>query len=370
MQSIRNVSDIRGAFFYLCPMLDFLIVGLGLSGASTSFLLEQKGYDYVVVDSGQLNSSKVAGGVMNPVILNKFTLAWRAVEQRDLALKFYTDLESYLETKFLSPVEIYRKFSSIEEQNNWFAAGDKPVLSPFLDTTLKASIGKGIKGNFKFGKLNGTARVDTRTMLGALTHKLESMGRLQKEAFVYEDLTLLEDAVAYRGLKARRIIFCEGFGMVKNPFFNSLPLIGNKGEYIIIKAPDLELNVVVKGSVFISPLGDGLFVVGATYNNKDKTWLPSAEARVELEGKLKDMVDISYEVVDQIAGIRPSTGDRRPLVGRHPINNQLYICNGFGSRGVLTAPLAANELLDFIENDSPISEEMDILRFKKRLLRS
>lgn len=377
MELLKNILEYkkrlrfsRGVFFYLCSMLDFIIVGFGLSGASTAFHLEQKGYNYVVFDTGQLNSSMVAGGVMNPVILNKFTLAWRAQEQRDLALKFYSALENYLETKFLSAVEIYRKFASIEEQNNWFAAADKPLLSPFLDTNLKAVVGEGIKGNYKFGKLCGTARVDTRIMLAAHAQKLNNLGRLHKEAFAYEDLALLEDGVEYRGIRAKRIIFCEGFGMVKNPFFNSLPLVGNKGEYIVIKAPALKLNVVVKGSVFISPLGDGLFVVGATYNNQDKTWMPSSEARAELEDKLSDLIDTSYEVVDQLAGIRPSTGDRRPLVGQHPINRQLYICNGFGSRGVLTAPMAVAELLSFIEDSTPISSEMDILRFRKRLLKS
>lgn len=351
-------------------MLDYIIVGLGLSGASMAFRMQKKGYDFLVFDDGANSSSKVAGGVMNPVILNKFTLAWRASEQRDMALEFYGEMERYLDKSFLTPIEIYRKFASIEEQNNWFAAADKPFLAPFMDTRLHSDVEGNIRGEFKFGKLNGTTRVDTRGMLAALEGKLLSLGRLQKEPFNYEELRLIEDGVEYRGVKAKRIVFCEGFGLGENPYFKALPLVGNKGEYIVIKAPTLGLRVVVKASVFISPLGQGLYVVGATYNNKDKTPGPSLEARVELEQKLRMVIDVPFEVVNQLAGIRPTSGDRRPIIGQHPGYSQLYTCNGFGSRGVLTAPMVSDQLIRYMENGTPISPEMDVVRFKKRLLKS
>lgn len=351
-------------------MLDYIIVGLGLSGACAAFRMQKQGYDFLVFDDGELNSSKVAAGVMNPIILNKFTLAWRANEQLDLALEFYADMERYLDKSFLSPIEIYRKFASIEEQNNWFSAADKPLLAPFMDTNLRCSVGENISGEFKFGKLDGTARVDTRVMLGSLEEKLLSLGSFRKEPFNYDYLNLIEGGLEYRGVKAKGIVFCEGFGLRKNPYFNTLPLVGNKGEYIIIKAPDLELSVVVKASVFISPLGDGLYAVGATYNNQDKTPGPTKQARAELEQKLKGIIEVPYEVVNQVAGIRPTSGDRRPIIGQHPKYPHFYTCNGFGSRGVLTAPMASKQLLEYMQNGAPISPEMDLVRFKKRLLKS
>jgi hypothetical protein len=54
------------------------------------------------------------------------------------------------------------------------------------------------------------------------------------------------------------IFFCRGFWDA-NPF--NLPLDGTKGELFIIKAPELNLDVIVNTSVFILPLG-GLFKVG------------------------------------------------------------------------------------------------------------
>jgi hypothetical protein len=55
--------------------------------------------------------------------------------------------------------------------------------------------------------------------------------------------------------------FCRGFGMHANPYFKNLPLDGTKGE-LFIKAPELNLDVIVNTSVFILPLGGDLFKVG------------------------------------------------------------------------------------------------------------
>ena len=92
-----------------------------------------------------------------------------------------------------------------------------------------------------------------------------------QDTFDYNALIFQSDCVEYKNLKAKHIIFAEGFGMHSNPIFNYLPLDGTKGELFIIKAPDLDLDVIINTSVFILPLGNHLFKVGATYNWKDKT---------------------------------------------------------------------------------------------------
>lgn len=347
-------------------MLDYIIVGLGLSGAAFASQLEDKGRSFIVFDEGGSNSSKVAGGMMNPVILKRFTLAWNADEQLATANAFYRNLEKKTGSFFIRPVELYRKFSSAEEQNNWFEAADNRRLASFLDTDLKFDLNPAIPADHGFGKVLETQRLDTRTFLDSYAAYLSSLGNLQKEVFNYDDLEVLEDAVSYRGIKAKRIIFCEGFGIRKNAFFKYLPLTGNKGEYIIIRSPDLKLYTTIKSSVFISPAGNDLYAVGATYSHSDKSSDPTAEAREELETKLKKLITVPYTVVDQVAGIRPSTVDRRPLVGQHPTLKKLFCCNGFGSRGVIIAPTVASDLLEFIEESKPLPAEIDLSRFTRK----
>jgi glycine oxidase len=348
-------------------MKDYIIVGLGLSGAALAFRLEKMGRSFVVYDDESQEASKVAGGFMNPVILKRFTLAWKADEQMPMATAFYGEMEELLKKTFLGPLEIYRRFSSIEEQNNWFAAADKPKLAPYLDTKLVPRLNPHIPSPYSFGKVLNTKRIDPRGLLETYAAHLEENELLRKESFDHDALQLTHEGVEYKGISAKNVIFCEGFGLLQNPYFKYLPLRGNKGEYILIKAPGLDLQVGVKSSVFIFPTEEkDIYAVGATYSNTDKTPDPSETARQQLVEKLHDLIDVDFEVVHQVAGLRPSTIDRRPLVGRHPVHSQLYCCNGFGSRGILLAPMISKELLGFIEEGVPLTAEVDISRFTRK----
>ena len=40
--------------------------------------------------------------------------------------------------------------------------------------------------------------------------------------------------------------------MVNNPYFKQLPLVGSKGQILIIKAPELKSQAILKGPIFIA----------------------------------------------------------------------------------------------------------------------
>ena len=346
-------------------MLDYIIVGSGLSGIAVAENLLSRNKKILVFDDHSQASSTVAGGIYNPVILKRFTLAWNADEQLDTALSFYSSLEEKLDISLIQALPIYRKFHSIEEQNNWFAAMDKPFLGRFLDEKLVSSINSNIPSSHSFGLIKETGVVNTEFLLEKYRTYLTEINSFQQETFDYDGFEVKSEYCSYKNWKAKKVIFCDGFGLKKNPYFNYLPLNGNKGEYLIIKAEKLKLEVVVKSSVFIIPLGEDLYKVGATYNNWDKTKEPTQEGKEYLLEKLKGFLKCDFEVVDQVAGIRPATNDRKPLVGKHPKYANLYCCNGFGSRGVLIGPTVSAELINYIEDSLTLSDEININRYAK-----
>ena len=107
-----------------------------------------------------------------------------------------------------------------------------------------------------------------------------------KECFQHPNLKIEKEGVSYEGLRARAAIFCEGFGLQKNPYFNYLPLNGTKGELVRIHAPELKETRVIKSGVFLIPLGEDRYLVGATYSWKDKSPGPTEAAREEILTKL------------------------------------------------------------------------------------
>ncbi len=347
-------------------MLDYIIVGAGLSGIAVAEKLIDAGKNIRVFENNSQSSSTVAGGIYNPVILKRFTLAWEADEQLKTAIPFYRSLEEKLKISVIREMPIYRKFHSVEEQNNWFEAMDKPSVAAFLSPKLLSDLNPNIPSDFSFGMVKDTGVINTELLLDSYRKYLKDLDAFISEDFQYDMLQLKNDQFSYKGFQAKRIIFCDGFGMTKNPFFNNLPLNGNKGEYLIIKSEALKLEVAVKSSVFILPLGNNLYKVGATYSNKDKTSEPTAAAKEYLLEKLRALITCDFEVVGQVAGIRPATADRKPLVGEHPEYKGMYCCNGFGSRGVLIGPTVARKLIDSIENEIPIPSNIDIRRFVKK----
>lgn len=348
----------------IIPMLDYLIVGSGLAGISFSEIALQNNKSILVINDTSQNSSKIAGGLYNPVILKRFSEVWQASSQLELLTEFYSGIEFKLGVKLDFKLPLLRKFHSVEEQNNWFIASDKLNLSKFLSTNLITSKLNAIDSPFNFGEVLHSGYLDTALLLDVYRDYLISKNLLLNETFDYSLLEKSKEFVSYKNYKAKNIVFAEGFGMLSNPFFSKLPLDGTKGELLLIKAPQLNLDVIVKSAIFIIPVGIDLYKVGATYNWEDKTNIPTEAAKKELVDQLKELIQCEFEIIEHYAGVRPTVKDRRPLVGTHPMYANIHVLNGLGTRGVMLAPAMASCLFNYIENNVPLDPMIDIKRIK------
>jgi hypothetical protein len=304
----------------------------------------------------------VASGLYNPVVLKRFNKAWDAEKHLPVAMSAYEELELFLGIKIDYKLPIYRLFSSIEEQNNWIIASDKIPLKPYLISNIKSNINQNIYAPYGYGEVKNTGRIDTKLLLESYSNVLNNEKLISHESFEYDKLKI-SNKLVYKAIESENIIFSEGFGVRQNPFFNYLPIEGTKGELIIINAPKLNSEVIIKSSVFIIPIGKNNYLVGSTYAWDDFNNDPTINAKNKLLNKLDKLILCPYKVVYQRAGIRPTVIDRRPLVGQHKSHENLYILNGLGSRGVLIAPTVANALINFIEDKLPLQKEINISRF-------
>lgn len=344
--------------------VDYIIVGLGLAGVAFVEELLAAKKTFIVFEDDSQTSSLVAGGVYNPVILKRFTPVWNAKEQLEIAMPFYEKLEQKFKTKFDEKFLIKKVFKSVEDENNWFSSLDNPKLENFLDEKLDAKSYEGIIADFNFGNVKEAGRVDTRKLVETYRNYLQENNNIKFEQFEHQKIKFSEDALLYKGITANRIVFCEGFGMKQNLFFNYLPLNEVKGELITIHAPDLNIDFLLKSTLFVLPLGNNNYKIGATFNWKDKTSNPSKEGKYELVEKLRKVINVPYSIIEQTAGVRPTVKDRRPLVGKHPAYPNLTILNGLGTRGVMIAPTMAKELYNHLENGADLDAVSDIKRFE------
>lgn len=345
-------------------MKDFIIVGAGLAGISFAETAILNNRTFTVISDDSQNSSWVAAGLYNPVILKRFSLPQDAAVHLEYMVPFYERIQERLGVKFNHHLPVYRKFTSIEEQNNWFQAADKPALEPFLFPKIVHTQYSGLPAPFGFGKVLHTGYVDTVALLEAYHNYLKEDYCLLEDTFDYSVLKIEDDYVEYRGIRACHIVFAEGFGIHANPYFKHLPLDGTKGELLLIKAPGLNLDVAVNASIFILPLGNDIYKMGATYEWYDKTAIPTQAGKDELIEKLDELISCEYEILEHLAGIRPTVKDRKPLIGTHPEYKRVHLLNGLGTRGVMLGPSMAKELYESIISGNPVRKEVGLHRFK------
>ena len=345
--------------------VDYIIVGCGLAGIAFCEQLRKNHKSFVVFDNNSQVSSSVAGGLYNPVILKRFTPVWKSEIQMKTSIPMYLDIERRLGVHLDYKIPVLRLFKSVEEQNNWFTASDKPDLSPWLSTSIINNSNSFIDAEFGFGEVLETGRIDTPKLIQSYRQDLNSKSLLVSEAFNYSNLDHNNELITYNSIEAKNIVFAEGYGISKNPFFNYLPLKGTKGELLIIHAPKLKIDFVLKSSVFVIPIGEDNYIIGATYNREDKTNNPTNVGKEQLLTKLETFLNCEFEVIDHVAGIRPTVSDRRPLIGIHKEYKNMFLLNGLGTRGVMIAPYVAKQLFDFIEKDLLLDKEVNIERFEE-----
>jgi len=344
--------------------VDFLIIGQGLAGTLLAFDLLDRGKRVLVVSDPSLPcASRVAAGLYNPVTGNKLVKTWKADALFPELETYYRKLENLLEAKFLHTTGIYRPFASLEEQNDWMAKSADPSFSGFVNKVVSSSHNSGLFHDPFGGVYLKTAGfVNTNIFLNAAKKYLNDKGCLIEELFLEGNLTLLRGSISYKEISAGSVVLANGLGAAQVSLFSWLPFHPLKGEILEVKT-NLREEMVFNRGCFMLPTEEGLWKVGSTYNWRQPDYEPSVQGKNELLEKLNHLFKSDVEIVVHRAGIRPSTADRRPLVGRHPKHRQVVIFNGLGTKGVSLGPYFASELGNYLVNQCPLSKDVDIERY-------
>lgn len=344
---------------------DYIIVGQGLAGSCLALELSKIGNRIIVFDDPQgNNSSKVAGGLINPITGRKMVLTWKAHELFPFLEKFYKDAEQTLAGKFYFQTPIYRPFVSIEEQNEWQGKSVDISFKPFIEAVkTKKETEEIVNDPFGGLLLKKSGYLDTKVFLNKVSKWLESSESLINEKFDIDYLNFIQNGVVYKDIEAKKVIFCDGVEGGKNPYFQNIKFRPVKGEVLKIKMDEV-LDKVYNRGLFVMPR-NGSNTVGSNYNHKDLSWEPTVSGKQEIENKLKLLLLKPFRTIGHIAGVRPSIVDRRPVLGNSQDKDQLVIFNGLGTKGVSLAPFFANHLVNWLCNGHPLDEEINVSRFYK-----
>lgn len=344
--------------------VDYLIVGAGIAGSVLTDHLLKAGKKVMVIDEPTLsNSSKVAGGLYNPITGRKMVKTWNCDLLFDYLIPYYRDLQDSLGANFLKEAPIYRPFFSVEEQNEWMAKSAEAPYEPYiLEIKQKAQWTEEVQNPYGGILLAKSGYLDTNIYLSAFKNYLFGKNALIEEKFEFSSLVRDSDFFKYKDVETKKVVFCDGRLATENPFFSWLPYSLVKGELLFIKTSVIP-RVIHNRGVFIIPLGDGICKCGSTYEHKHLDEVPTITAKNELIERVKKLVNFDFKVIDQKAGVRPATKDRKPFLGEHPNEKGVWIFNGLGTKGVSLAPYYAKQLVGAMESNTEVDDDVNIERF-------
>lgn len=215
----------------------------------------------------------------------------------------------------------------------WLAAQGHPVTMSTSARDLEPLLAQGIRHGFL---ADTELAVDNRALLAALAHRCEGLGvTWAPPVRSLDEVRDVDVAVIANGIDAPSL-------------WPGLPIRPVKGEVLRMRwrrgcMPLLQrvIRARVHGrQMYLVPRADGV-VVGATQYEHGRDTAPSVAGVREL---LDDACEVmpalgEYELAECAAGLRPSTPDNLPIVGR--LDDRTLVAAGHGRSGFLLAPWTA-----------------------------
>jgi len=143
-----------------------------------------------------------------------------------------------------------------------------------------------------------------------------------------------------------------------------IPVRPLKGERLILRFDGPPLPVLIsspKRGHMISRL-DGVLSVGSTggrdYDRHDLFWgeefdsVPTEAAKLELLQRAIDVLPEleSAELIQQLAGSRPLSPDRMPIIGPVPGMDGIVLATGHTTKGIHLGPITGRTVADYIQS--------------------
>lgn len=315
----------------------------------------------MIVDRGeQITASRIAAGLITPITGRRMTPTHRYNECYRHAAAFYHRIECELNCRILDEKPAIRHFISTDEQN---AFERKLCGSDVRFTTLKDDA-----GSTTGFEMHDAARLNVPRFLDQTRQHFSSLG-LYKQAELNPDADIVIDQTgvfaARLNIRAACVVFCQGFQAIRNCWFPTIPDAPAKGEVLRVRLSDYREDKVMHKGVWLVPDGfeadEPFFLLGATYDRANLDAEPTNAGREELLSGLKQITAETPVVVDHVAAVRAGMKRRRPIIGRHPDSDCVFVLNGLGSRGALLAPIAAQALTDLMWGHAISGDQHEVI---------
>lgn len=357
----------------------FLVVGQGLAGTVLVDALLERGQSVHIADQHMVGAaSKAAAGLWNPLTARTLQESWRFSTFMPLALQYYQKKCAERKIDPPRPLPLLKALPNQHSLDHWNRTADTAGSSceksngpPPPEYADQLHIGPYC------GWVKGAGQLNVAAFIEAARHDFIELGILQETLFQSKSVEWMPQSgvMPQGGLKWNNntyeyLLMARGHQERFDPIFGWLPFNPAQGELLEATSTDLQIPFIVHASGFLLPLGAHRYLLGSTYEWDELSPTPTEKGLRELMRIKEGITPMKLQIDAQLSGIRPTVADRRPLIGAHPAQQNLYIFNGLGTKGVSMAPAMAQMLVDHLLKGCNLLPEIDIQRFLGRYRRS
>lgn len=357
---------------------DFCVLGGGIAGLSIAEKLLERGASVCLLDIGDIASgaSGTPLGMVNPATGRYGTPVWNA----EACLTSIANDLQYIQEK--TPVQFYKKTGILRP------AQDTKMAERMKENALQSDWPKGWcqwLDKDEIHSLNPDLNcVDGGMWLPkGLTVNVELYLRTKSDHLRKQGLKLFANAeysvnyneapykVSLRNEEfyAGHLIFAAGYETKTLEPWSFLPLHQVKGQLAVFESPkagDFEYSISALG--YIASISKNRFIAGSTYEHHFDHTEPDKEGLeylVQRLGKVYPSLFKDAVLVDQWAGVRASTPNRKPIIGSHPELEHVHVFTGLGSKGLMYGNYFSSLLADNILDGTLLPDEASVTRFDR-----
>lgn len=363
--------------------VDFCILGAGLAGLTIADKLSEYKKTVTIVDPNNLadGASGVPVGLVNAATGRYSSLAWNGIKgykyivatlkkiQSTTSQKLFDQTgiirpapnlqfakrmrESFETTKWpdgwiywLDKDELQAKYPNLDcvEGGIWLPLDLNVYMPEFLEAYKNYLIKKGV--NFHFNS----------------DYKLNNNNNNNWDVHLASGETICtKNLITAAGVKSSSIKQWE-----------YLPLHPVKGQIAILQVnKPYPYKSTVYNTGYALKYKQNKIIAGSTYEHNFENEKPNKEGKNRLLKNLKLIlpnIEESIVDVDMWAGLRASSPNRLPILGRHPKYKNSYIFTGFGSKGLLYSSYLSEVLCQFIIEDAALPKSIDVSRLNKHFV--